>query len=111
MYDDVRTVVEEFEYTGDIAALLTADLPPPHECPPDLLTHLAQAHWYQFQAQSGFLGLIDREVATGIAGQPGDPVVAAVQLMPCGGFLSSSRSASRVARSSLAASRPASRIA
>ncbi|MDT7789243.1 MAG: hypothetical protein QOF58_7662 [Pseudonocardiales bacterium] len=82
MYDDVRTVVEEFEYTGDIQALLTADLPPPHECPPDLLMHLAQAHWYQFQAQSGFLGLIDREIATAIAGKPGDPVVAAVRLMP-----------------------------
>ncbi|MEU7768683.1 CHAT domain-containing protein [Nocardia sp. NPDC049190] len=82
VYDDVRLVVEDFEYTGDIATLLSAGLPPPAQCPPHLLPHLARAHWLRFQAQSGFTGLVDREIAAAITGGPGDFAVARVTAMP-----------------------------
>ncbi|MEU4344587.1 CHAT domain-containing protein [Nocardia sp. NPDC023852] len=82
VYDDVQWVVENFEYTGDVGALLAASLPPPQQCPRHLLPHLAQAHWHRFQAQSGFTGLVDREIAAAIAGRPGDPAVSRVTAMP-----------------------------
>ncbi|MBF6336503.1 CHAT domain-containing protein [Nocardia abscessus] len=82
MNDDVRLVVENFEYTGDVGTLLAAGLPPPQQCPRHLLPHLARAHWHRFQAQSGFTGLVDREIAAAIAGRPGDPAVTRVTAMP-----------------------------
>ncbi|MEV4020794.1 CHAT domain-containing protein [Nonomuraea angiospora] len=82
MYDDVRLVIENFEYFGDVDALLAAVLPPQRRCPKHLLPHLAQAHWHRFRAQSGFDGLIDREIASSIAGQAGDPAVARVTALP-----------------------------
>ncbi|WP_194828053.1 CHAT domain-containing protein [Nocardia sp. XZ_19_231] len=75
-------MVENFAYTGDIGALLAAGLPPPQQCPAHLLPHLAQAHSHRFQAQSGFAGLVDREIAAAIAGTPGDLAVASVIAMP-----------------------------
>ncbi|MCT2587921.1 CHAT domain-containing protein [Actinophytocola gossypii] len=78
MYDDVRLVVENFEYSGDVGALLAAALPPPSQCPRHLLPHLARAHWHRYRAQSGFEGLIDRECAASIVGEDADLAVAAV---------------------------------
>lgn len=91
MYDDVRLVVDDFEYSGDVGALLAAVLPPPRQCPQHLLPHLAQAHWHRFRAQSGFDGLIDREIASSIAGQAGDPAVARVTALPQYGELERAR--------------------
>ncbi|MEU4652096.1 CHAT domain-containing protein [Nocardia fluminea] len=82
MYDNVRLVVEDFVYNGDVGALLGARLPPPQQCPAHLLPELARAHWHRFQAQSGFAGLADREIAAAIAGTPGDLAVASVIAMP-----------------------------
>ncbi|MFE5480303.1 CHAT domain-containing protein [Nocardia sp. NPDC056541] len=82
VYDDIRLVVENFADTGDIGALLAAGLPPPQQCPANLLPHLARAHWHRFQAQSGFAGLVDREIAAAIAGTSGDLAVASVVAMP-----------------------------
>ncbi|WP_438493973.1 CHAT domain-containing protein [Streptomyces asiaticus] len=78
MYDDVRLVVENFEYSGDVGALLAAALPRPWECPRQLLPHLAQAHWHRYRAQSGFDGLIERELWASIVGEEPDPAVTAV---------------------------------
>ncbi|WP_327313122.1 CHAT domain-containing protein [Streptomyces sp. NBC_01235] len=78
MYNDVRLVVENFEYSGDVGALLAAALPPPSQCPRHLLPHLAQAHWHRYRAQSGFDGLIEREFWASIVGEDADPAVAAV---------------------------------
>ncbi|WP_406326783.1 CHAT domain-containing protein [Streptomyces sp. NBC_00203] len=78
MYDDVRLVVENFESSADIGALLAAALPPPPQCPRHLLPHLAQAYWLRYRAQSGFDGLIDREFWASVVGGDADPVVAAV---------------------------------
>ncbi|MFD0735003.1 CHAT domain-containing protein [Planotetraspora mira] len=78
VYDNVRLVVETFEYSGDVGALLAAVLPLPQHCPRHLLPHLAQAHWHRYRAQSGFDGLIDREIAASLTGQAGDPAVARV---------------------------------
>ncbi|MFF7163173.1 CHAT domain-containing protein [Streptomyces sp. NPDC008086] len=78
MYDDVRLVVENFESSADVGALLAAALPPPSHCPPHLLPHLAQAHWLRYCAQSGFDGLLDRESWASLVGADTDPAVAAV---------------------------------
>ncbi|MEY9995424.1 hypothetical protein ABIE67_007456 [Streptomyces sp. V4I8] len=78
MYDDVRLVVENFESSADVGALLAAALPPPSQCPPHLLPHLAQAYWLRYRAQSGFDGLIDREFWASLVGGDADPAVAAV---------------------------------
>lgn len=78
MYDDVRSVVEGFEYSGDVGALLAAALPPRSECPRELLPYLARAHWHRYRAQSGFDGLVDREFWASSAGAQADPAVAAV---------------------------------
>ncbi|MEV6824112.1 CHAT domain-containing protein [Amycolatopsis sp. NPDC051102] len=78
MYDDVRSVVEVFEYSGDVDALLAAALPPAAQCPRDLLPHLARAHWHRYRAKSGFDGLLDREAWAALTGERPDPAVAAV---------------------------------
>jgi hypothetical protein len=78
VYDDVRLVVENFESSADFGALLTAALPPPSQCPPHLLQHLAQAYWLRYRAQSGFDGLLDRESWASLTGGDADPAVAAV---------------------------------
>ncbi|RSM44605.1 CHAT domain-containing protein [Amycolatopsis balhimycina DSM 5908] len=78
MHDDVRSVVENFEYSGDVGALLTAALPAPSECPRNLLPYLARAYWHRYRAQSGFDGLADREVWASLAGERADLAVAGV---------------------------------
>ncbi|WP_405589834.1 CHAT domain-containing protein [Streptomyces sp. NBC_01190] len=78
MYEDVRLVVENFEYSGDVGALFAAALPRPSLCPRELLPHLAQAHWHRYRAQSGFDGLIERESWASIVGEEPDPAVTAV---------------------------------
>lgn len=78
MYDDFRLVVENFESSADVGALLAAALPPPSRCARHLLPHLAQAYWLRYRAQSGFDGLIDREFWASVVGGDADPMVAAV---------------------------------
>ncbi|HWD04822.1 MAG TPA: CHAT domain-containing protein [Amycolatopsis sp.] len=80
--DFVRSVVEDFEQSGDIGALLTAELPPPWQCPQHLLPDLAKAHWLRYRAQGGFDGLVDREFWASIRGEQPDPAVRAVIASP-----------------------------
>ncbi|MFJ8083043.1 CHAT domain-containing protein [Streptomyces sp. NPDC096205] len=82
MYDDVRRVTEDFWHSGDIDALLAAKLPPPQRCPRRLRPMLAQVHQLRFQAQGGFAGLVEREIAAVLFDRSGDPAVARVTALP-----------------------------